>query len=145
MSFLKSVFGKASKALTNYSGDTVFLNAVASSVGNVILADGKAEDSEKDKARKGLMSNDILKNSFTPSQIDEAINASLVRAQTRAGRMENRRFIEAVATRPVEQRTDIFLISADVADDGGIGDDEQKALETIASILNVEAKTLLAA
>jgi tellurite resistance protein len=138
VSFFKKMFGAATKAVNNYSGDTVFLHAAASAAANVTMADGSADDSETEKALRGLMANAILGGSFSPSQIEEAYNAALVRARTRAGRMENKRFIEAIISRPVEQRQDVLLIGADIADDGGIGDDEQKVLEDIGKSLNLQ-------
>ena len=49
----------------------------------------------------------------------------------------------AIAGRPIEQRQDVFLIAADVADLGGISEVEHKALDEIATSLEVEKAALL--
>ncbi|WP_204310650.1 hypothetical protein, partial [Escherichia coli] len=68
---------------------------------------------------------------------------AIARAKTRAGRIENLRFCEALAERPLSQRQDVFLIAADVADFGGISEVEHKALDEIALSLKVEKSALL--
>ena len=49
----------------------------------------------------------------------------------------------AIAERPIEQRQDVFLIGADVADFGGISEVEHKALDEIAAALLVDKSALL--
>jgi tellurite resistance protein len=46
-------------------------------------------------------------------------------------------------TRDVAVRQDVFLIAADVADQGGIGSEEQVVLNDIAKLLNVDGAKLL--
>lgn len=143
MSFFKNAFAAAQRTVANYSGDAVFLNAAASAAANVTAADGSIDDGEIESAISGMRANSILSASYTPAKIEEALNAALNRAKTRLGRMENKRALEAIATRPVEQRQDVFLIAADVADEGGIGADEQKVLDDIAKILGIDGAKLL--
>lgn len=143
MGFLQNVRDTLGRAAIKYTGDIAFLHGAASAAANVTAADGQIDDSEVEAAIQGMMANSILSASYSPSQIEEEVNNALLRAKTRAGRISNQRFIEALSTRPVELRQDIFLIAADVADDGGIGEDEHRVLDAIAKSLNVNKATLL--
>jgi tellurite resistance protein len=144
MSFLSSVFATARKTINSYSGDESFLKGVASAAANVTAADGSVDDNEVEAAIAGMQANTIVSASYSSSQIEEAYSAALVRAKSRAGRMENKRFIEALMTREVGVRQDVFLIAADVADQGGIGDQEMTVLHDIGKLLNVDGAKLLA-
>ncbi|ACL58152.1 hypothetical protein [Methylobacterium nodulans] len=48
-----------------------------------------------------------------------------------------------MSSRPAADKERIFLIAADVADNGGIGDEEKQALLTIAQVLGVNGEKLL--
>jgi tellurite resistance protein len=144
MSFLSNVLDRAKKTITSYAGDTSFLKGVASAAANVTAADGSIDDSEIEAAIAGMQANPIVSASYNSSQIEEALNGALSRAKSRAGRMENKRFIEALMTRDVSVRQDVFLIAADVADQDGIGAQEQVVLNDIAKLLNVDGAKLLA-
>lgn len=143
MAFFKQLGNEAVKALRSYSGDTVFLSAAASFAANVTAADGQIDEAEIESAISGMQSNQLLAKSFSAAQIEDAVNSALIRAKSRVGRMENKRNLEALFTRPIEQRQDVFLIGADVADQGGIGEEEDKVLTEGAKILNVDKKALL--
>ncbi len=143
MGFLQNILDQGKRTLASYSGDAVFLAAAAAAAANVTAADGSIDDAEVDSAISGMMANPILSKSYTSAKIEEALNGALTRAKTRAGRIENKRAIEQLSTRAVEQRQDVFLIAADVADNGGIGDDERKVLDEIAKSLNVDGAKLL--
>ncbi|WP_315729920.1 Tellurite resistance protein TerB [Bradyrhizobium sp. SZCCHNRI2010] len=145
MGFLSNILSQAEKAINSYTGDKPFLNGVASAAANVTAADGKIDDAEIDAAIAGMQANAIVAASFTGPQIEEAYTAALTRAKTRAGRMENKRFIEALAARDPAVRQDVFLIAADVADQDGIGNEERAVLTDIASLLRVDDNKLLAA
>jgi tellurite resistance protein len=144
MAFFKKLGDDAVKALASYSGDKAFLLGAASFAANVTAADGSIDDAEIDAAIAGMQANQLLGKSYSSSQIEEAVNAALVRAKTRGGRMENKRNIEALLTRPIELRQDVFLIGADVADQGGsIGPEEDAVLTEGAKLLNVNKNSLL--
>jgi tellurite resistance protein len=143
MSFLKGLLDRGQAALTQFSGDTGALSGISAAAALVIAADGKIEDSEIEAAIGGMQGHKVLSASYTGSQIEDAVGKALRSAKTRAGKMELQRAIELLATRPAEIRQDVFLIAADVADDGGIGEDERKVLTTIAKLLNVDDKKLL--
>lgn len=144
MSFLKKVVGDIGAQFKQYQGDTVFLNATAAACANVTAADGKIDDDEIDAAISGMLSKDELKAAFSPATIESAVSEALNRAKSRSGRMENLRAIQAMAVRPAEQRQDVFLIAADVADQGGsIGNEEDVVLTTIAKELSLDKNKLL--
>lgn len=143
MGFLSDLMNKATTALNSYTGDSAFLKGVAAAAANVTAADGQIDDDEIESAIKGMQANKIVGGSYSGAQIEEALNAALVNAKTRAGRMENKRSIEALMSRPAEAKQDILLIAADVADNGGIGDDEWKVLEDIGKLLNIDARKFL--
>lgn len=143
MGFLANLLARAEKTVTSYSGDSAFLHGVAAAAANVTAADGQIDDSEIDAAISGMQANPIVSASYSASQIEDALTNALRHAKTRAGRMENKRAIEALMSRPSDLRQDVFLIAADVADDGGIGAEERKVLDEIANALNLDAKKLL--
>jgi tellurite resistance protein len=143
MSIFKKLVAAATTTFNSYAGDSAFLKGVASAAANVTAADGSIDDNEIDAAIAGMQQNPLVSASYSSSQIEEALNAALSRAKSRAGRMENKRFIEALMTREVSVRQDVFLISADVADQDGIGAQEQVVLNDIAKLLNVDGAKLL--
>lgn len=143
MGIFSNLLSNAKRTITSYAGDNSFLKGVASAAANVTAADGSIDDNEVEAAIAGMQANPLVAASYNSSQIEEALGAALVRAKTRAGRMENKRFIEALMARDVGVRQDVFLIAADVADQGGIGAQEQVVLNDIAKLLNVDGTKLL--
>lgn len=143
MGLFSKIFSDARRAVNSYVGDDAFLKGVASAAANVTAADGVVEDNEVDAAIKGMQANTIVSASFNSTQISDAYGLALIRAKTRAGRMENKRNIEALVAREATVRQDVFLIAADVADQGGIGAEEEKVLIDIGGLLNLDAKKLL--
>jgi tellurite resistance protein len=143
MGLFSKIFSDARSKINSYVGDDAFLKGVASAAANVTAADGVVEDSEVDAAIKGMQSNSIVSASFNSTQISDAYGLALIRAKTRAGRMENKRNIEALVARDATVRQDVFLIAADVADQGGIGPEEMVVLTGIGGLLNLDAKKLL--
>jgi tellurite resistance protein len=144
MSFLSKIFSDARKVVNSYVGDDAFLKGVASAAANVTAADGKVDDDEVEAAISGMQGNPVVSASFNSTQINDAYTSALIRAKSRAGRMENKRYIESLVTREVTVRQDVFLIAADVADQGGIGDQEMVVLQDIGKLLNLDANKLLA-
>lgn len=135
--------GDGVKALRTYAGDTTFLLAASSFAANVTWADGEVEEAEVKKAVQVMKANPIIKASYTPSEIEKYVNEALDRGETRTGRMQNQRYIEAMQTRSDAERQDIFLIGVDVADVGEIGDAEMKVLKKGGELLSVDANALL--
>ncbi|GJD78679.1 tellurite resistance TerB family protein [Methylobacterium gregans] len=143
MSILQDAILRFGRTIMSYAGDAVFLEAAVSAAANVIVADGDIAEEEVESAIAGMRANPILEKSYDTLRIEQELYEGIARAKTRAGRVENLRLVEAVADRPVEQRQDIFLIAADVADAGGIKETEHRALSEIAASLDVDKDALL--
>jgi tellurite resistance protein len=145
MGFLTELASRFERATQNYAGDPTFLLAATSAAANVIAADGTVEDAEVEAALRGMLANKTLKTSYTPAKIDDALTAALIRAKSRAGKMENRRNIESMATKTQTAREDVFLIAADTTDGNShsLGEPERAALKTIADLLGLDDKKLL--
>ena len=143
MGLFDNLLGKVSSDFTKYSGDAAFLSAAASASALVVNADGQIDDAEINAALKGLSGNAKLAAAYKPSQIEEELNTALNDSKSRAGKIKLTRALEADATRPLEQRQDILLVAADVADLGGIGDKEKEALTEIGKLINIDGAKLL--
>lgn len=141
--FFNKAIKDATKSLRTYAGDTAFLNAAVAVAANVTAADGEIEEAETKKAKKVIIEHPIVAPSFSGAEIEAAIDAALDRAETRGGRRVNSDLIEAMKGRDQADRDALFLIGADVADVGGIGDAEDAALTKIAELLGVNKKALL--
>jgi len=137
MGILSDIFNRVKTELGSYNGDKSFLLAASAAAALVTAADGTIDDSEIDTAIKGLTENTILKGSFKPSEIEEALTTALNNSKSRAGKAILTREIEALMARPIEQRQDVFLIAADVADNDGIGAEEKEVLGKIAKSLSL--------
>lgn len=143
MGLFDRLLGSGKKMLASYVNDKPFLAGVCAAAANVIVADGKIEDSEIEAALKGMSGHAALKDSFPGSEIEAALTLAINHAKTRMGKIENQRAIEALAGRNSHTREDVFLIAADVADDGGIGPEEKIVLLAIGKLLDVNAMQLL--
>ncbi|GBU18149.1 MULTISPECIES: tellurite resistance TerB family protein [Methylobacterium] len=143
MSIFQDAILRFGRTIMSYAGDAVFLQGAVSAAANVIIADGDVDEEEVEAAIAGMRANPILEKSYDTLRIEQELYEAIARAKTRAGRIENLRFCEALAERPLSQRQDVFLIAADVADFGGISEVEHKALDEIALSLKVEKSALL--
>ncbi|MGV7032904.1 tellurite resistance TerB family protein [Methylobacterium symbioticum] len=143
MSILQDAILRFGRTIMSYAGDAVFLQAAVSAAANVIVADGDIAEEEIESAITGMRANPILEKSYDTLRIEQELYEAIARAKTRAGRLENLRHAQAIADRPIEQRQDVFLIAADVADYGGISEIEHKALDEIGAALQVDKTTLL--
>lgn len=143
MSIFQDAVLRFGRTIMSYAGDAVFLQAAVSSAANVIVADGDVAEEEIETAITGIRANPILERSYDTLRVEQELYEAIARAKTRAGRLENLRLVGAIADRPVDQRQDVFLIGADVADFGGISAVEHKALEEIAGSLHVDKTALL--
>lgn len=141
--FFNKAAGDALKSFRTKMGDTAFLAGAAAFAANVTAADGSIDEPEIKKAKKVIVEHPIIAAAFTGSEIEKALDAALDRAETRSGRGENAKAIAALAGRDVAEREAIFLIGADVADVGEIGDKEMDALMKGADLLGVNGKVLL--
>lgn len=143
MSIFQDAILRFGRTIMSYAGDAVFLEAAVSAAANVTIADGEVDEEEVEAAIAGMRANPILQKSYDTLRIEQELYEGIARARTRAGRVENLRFCEAVADRALSQRQDIFLIAADVADFGGISAVEHKALDEIAAALKLDKAALL--
>lgn len=143
MSIFQDAILRFGRTIMSYAGDAMFLQAAVSAAANVIVADGDVAEEEVEAAIVGIRANPILEKSYDTLRVEQELYEAISRAKTRAGRIENLRAASAIAERPIEQRQDVFLIAADVADLGGISEVEHKALDEIANSLEVEKSALL--
>ena len=84
-----------------------------------------------------------LERGYDTLKLEAELFEGIARARTRAGRAENLHFVAAIAEREIAQRTSVFLIAADVADQAGISEPEHAALAEIAAALGVDKDALL--
>ncbi|WP_298962524.1 TerB family tellurite resistance protein [uncultured Methylobacterium sp.] len=139
----KTTAANALKSFRAKTGDTAFLNAAVAIAANVTAADGSIEQSEIDKSKKVILAHPAIEPAFNAKEIETALNTALDRAETRNGRATNAEAIEKMASRDEADRKALFLIGADVADVGEIGDKEHAALQRIADALGVNKAALL--
>ena len=143
MSIFQDAILRFGRTIMSYAGDALFLQAAVSAAANVIIADGDVDEEEIESAISGMRANPILQKSYDTLRIEQELYEGIARARTRAGRIDNLRHAQAISGRPIDQRQDIFLIAADVADFGGISEVEHKALDEIAAALQVDKAALL--
>lgn len=143
MGIFQDALYRLGRTILSYAGDAVLLQAAVSAAANVIVADGEIDEEEIEAALAGMRANPLLETSYDTLQLERDLYEGIARAKTRAGHRENLRLIGAIADRPTEQRQDVFLIAADVADHAGISTAEHEALEEIARVLDVEKGALL--
>ena len=143
MSILHSVLSRFSLNLAAYAGDEPLMQAVVSASANVIVADGEMSGEEFETALAGMRAHPILEKGYDLLMLEDALYEAIGRARTRAGRIENLRRVTSLVGRPIEQRQDVFLLAADVADQDGIADIEERALGEIAGALAIDKVALL--
>ena len=143
MGILQNVLDRFSQTVKAYTGDDVLMQAAVSAASNVIVAEGEVAGDEFETALLGMRANPILQKGYDTLMLEEGLYEGIARARTRAGRVENLRRIAAIADRPEDQRQNVLLIAADVADHEGISEIEDKALTEIAAALSVDKATLL--
>jgi len=138
MHFLKKLPGGA--ALTNrFNGNTDLLEAVCAGVAMVAMADGNASAEELSTAKKSLTANKTIAEAFTSSDITRVMDKMLDTAKD-GGRMAKARLmkqIEDVASKP-EQAEAVLYAILDVADHGGIDDQELAVIKDISTRLGLD-------
>lgn len=143
MGLLHSILSRFSTKAAAYAGDEPLMQAAVSAAANVIVADGELSGEEFETALVGMKANPILEKGYDTLMLESELYDGIARARTRAGRVENLRRTGAIVDRPIEQRHDVFLIAADVADQDGISEIEDRALAEIAEALAVDKSALL--
>lgn len=142
--FLKTAAGNAFRSFRTKAGDAVFLGAAVAIAANVTAADGSIDQAEIDKSKKVILNHPAIQPAYKARDIEQALNTSLDRAESRNGRKTNLESIEKAADRELADREALFLIGADVADVGDIGEQEHAALQLIADTLGVDKDKLMA-
>ena len=143
MGFFQDALLRLNRTVQSFAGDSDFMQAAVAAAANVIVADGNTDDEEIESALVSMRANPLLAKSYDTLTLEKELFAALARAELRAGRLENIRLVSELADRPIEDRQNIFLIAADVADHGGIKEAEHKALDEIARALAVGKAELL--
>lgn len=143
MGFFQSALARLNRAVQSYAGDGVFMQAAVAAAAHVIAADSVADEEEIEAALVSLRANPILEKSYDTLTLEQELYEALARSELRAGRLENLELVRAIADRPIEHRQHVFLIAADVADQGGISETEHKALDGLAEALGVDKAALL--
>ncbi|POR43421.1 Tellurite resistance protein TerB [Methylobacterium sp. V23] len=143
MGVFQDFVGRFSQTMGAYLGDRALMEAAVSASANVILADYEIDEEEIEVALAGMRANPILERGYDTLKLEAELFEGIARARTRAGRAENLRFVAAIAEREIAQRTSVFLIAADVADQAGISEPEHAALAEIAAALGVDKDALL--
>ena len=135
------MFGGLKSKLTGsarkFSGQTDFLEAVCAASALIVYADGSADDSEIEAALKAAKSNPGLAGNFKDSDIERAMDGMLTRA--RGGRSGRAGLYKEIAdiSADNDKAEAVLLAALDVADEGGIGDQEKTALNEIANRLSL--------
>ena len=143
MSLLHSVLSRVSPDVAARVGDETLMQAAVSAAANVIVAGGEVSGEEVDTALVDLRANPILEKGYDTLTLEGELHDGVERAQTRMGRFDNLQRVAALAERPADQRQDVFLIAANVADQEGTSPVENKALSQIAEALAVDEADLL--
>ncbi|CAO4141998.1 tellurite resistance TerB family protein [Methylorubrum aminovorans] len=143
MGLLHAAIEQFRTTLKAYAGDEALMQAAVSACANVAVADGELMTEEFETALAGIRANPIIEKGYDSLMLEHALYEGLGRARTRAGRAENLVRIGAIAERPEEQRRNVFLVAADVADHEGIGREEQAALAEVGAALGLNGDALL--
>lgn len=145
MSLFHDLVDRFTRSVTAYAGDKTLMLAAVSAASNVIVADSEVDEEEVETALAGMRANPILKKGYDTLMLEAALFDGIARARTRAGRAENLGHVASIADRAIDQRNNVFLIAADVADHEGISDVERRALQEVAAALGVDMDALLRA
>lgn len=134
LAVFKSLVGDKAK---KFSGKTDFLEAVCSASALVATADGELDDSELLAAVAAVKSNAALSGAFDARAIETTMDKMCGRAVGRVGKAGLFKEIEDIkADRDMSET--VLLVALDVADSGGISNEEKAVLTKIASTLGLD-------
>ncbi|MBN8931897.1 tellurite resistance TerB family protein [Agrobacterium pusense] len=134
LAMFKSLVGDKAK---KFSGKTDFLEAVCAASALVATADGDLDDSELLAAVAAVKSNAALSGAFDARAIETTMDKMCSRAVGRVGKAGLFREIEDIKADHDMSET-VLLVALDVADSGGISDDEKAVLAKIASTVGLD-------
>ena len=131
--------GKAREAINQFSGNKDFLEGMAAGCALTAAAEGGIDDAEYDKTLTVIKSNTAISAGFGTPEIESVFGRMAPKTATRSGKAELKEEIRQVIERDKtgQMGTAIVLACLDVADEGGIGDAEDKVMREIAAICNV--------
>lgn len=140
--FLKGLVGGTSNVI---KGNKELLEAACAMVVRVGSADGSFDDSEEKKGLESIKSLSIITDNFDARTIEIAFDKQADRAKGgRTGRRELlREIVEGAEKGGPDFAKALILIGLDVADDGGIGQEEEKDLRFIAGEIRVDYERVL--
>lgn len=130
-------------SVAKYSGRKDFLEAVCAASALVAYADGSCDNDEAEAAIKSITANAELSGAFASREIELTADAMMKRAEGgRVGRNGLYREIEDIA-KDGDMAETVLLTALDVADNGGISDDEKRVLADIAKRLSLDLNKYL--
>ena len=139
MSFLTKIGGAFSGGANKLSGRKDYLEGLTSAVAYMSSCDGKIGDDELDAGMKSINSIPAITSAYDTHAISSSLDGMLKRAGGgRMGRRGLMKEMEDLQKSDFSEREAILLVALDVADQGGIGDDEKKAAGDIAQALGLD-------
>lgn len=141
------LFGsKAKDAINQFSGNKDFLEGLCAACALTAAADGNIDDSEYDAALGVIQSNTSISAAFGSGEIESVFGKMAPKTKTRSGKAELKEEIRQVIARDKSGAMGqaIVLAALDVADAGGISDQEVAILKEVATICNVNYDKLAA-
>ncbi len=134
LAMFKSLVGDKAK---KFSGKTDFLEAVCAASALVATADGDLDDNELVAAVAAVKSNAALSGAFDARAIETTMDKMCSRAVGRVGKAGLLKEIEDIKADHDMGET-VLLVALDVADSGGISNEEKAVLAKIASTVGLD-------
>lgn len=127
-----------------YAESKDFLEAVCAAAARVAAADGEISNEEEKHTHDLILNHKVLGALYSKTEIENTVNTMLSKAHTFSGKLQLKREVEDVATKPKQMREDVFIIAYDVANaDGNVGDEEQKVLDKLAKELSIDINSMV--
>lgn len=144
--FGKIFGGKAKDAINQFSGNKDFLEGLCAACALTAAADGSIDDGEYDAALGVIQSNSAISAAFGSGEIESVFGKMAPKTKTRSGKAELKEEIRQVIARDKSgsMGTAIVYAALDVADSGGISEEEKAIMKDIAAICNVNYDKLAA-
>lgn len=125
---------KAKDAFSKVSGKKDALEAMCAACALVAAAEGGISDDEEVKAIKIIK--EKLKDAFSESEIEQEFIKRSKQTSTRSGKRDLMGEIEQAYGQNKDIGEAIVLLTLDVADEGGIGKEEEEVMRRIAAALH---------
>jgi tellurite resistance protein TerB len=140
------IFGnKAKDAINSFSGNRDFLEGLCAACALTAAADGSISDAEYDQTLKVIQANAAIAAGFSASEIELVFGKMSPKTSTRSGKSELKSEIRQVVERDKTGTMGQALVLAalDVADQGGISEEETAVMKGIADLCGVNYEKLL--